>query len=134
MTQLASHKLMRYAFVGFTTLAIYLFVGVALDRAGVMILWLAPIAFSAAVTVNYILQKMWVFKDRRPVISSLPKFFVMTLVGFITNSVILGVAVSQLPLVLAQLLAASVVVLSNALFSFLWVFSTKEKSMIPDDF
>lgn len=122
---LLSNKLIRYAFVGIITLCVYLFAGTALYRSGVSINWVATLSFTAAVAVNYVLQKMWVFQDSRPVIASLPKYFVMTLVGYVTNSFVLNASISQLPLPAAQLIAASAVVISNALFSFLWVFTIK---------
>lgn len=118
-----SKKLFRYILVGTATLSVYLIVGTSLDRLGVSIMWLAPLSFTAAVVVNYILQKMWVFQDSRPVFASLPKFFVMTLVGYLTNSLVLSASISHFSLPVAQLLAASTVVILNALFLFLWVFA-----------
>lgn len=94
--------------------------------------WMAPISFSAAITVNYILQKIWVFQDTRPVINSLPKFFTMTLVGYTINSLLLHALIPDFPLPVAQLIAASTIVISNALFSFLWVFATHSKVNFQD--
>lgn len=92
--------------------------------------WIALISFSAAIIVNYILQKLWVFQDARPVIDSLPKFFTMTLVGYAINSFLLNELIPNYSLPVAQLFTASTIVISNALFSFLWVFAihTKDNS------
>ncbi len=124
---LLSNIIIRYAIVGIATLCVYLIAGAALYRSGVSINWVATLSFTAAVAVNYVLQKMWVFQDSRSVIASLPKYFVMTLVGYVTNFFALNASISQLPLPVAQLFAASAVVISNALFSFLWVFAIKSE-------
>lgn len=116
-------KMLRYAITGLVTFWIYLLAGFLLDELEVPLVWLAPIAFTVAVSVNYVLQKIWVFKDSRPTISSLPKFFFMVSIGYFINSFVLIALASEMPLVLAQILAAFTVILTNALFSFLWVFS-----------
>jgi putative flippase GtrA len=124
---LLSSKIIRYASVGVVTLCVYLIAGAVLYRLDFSINWVATLSFTAAVAVNYVLQKMWVFQDSRPVIASLPKYFIMILVGYVTNGFALNASISQFPLPVAQLLAASAVVISNALFLFLWVFAIKSE-------
>lgn len=118
-------KVTRYAVVGAVTLAVYLVVGALLQVTGATVVWLAPVAFAVAVAVNYILQRVWVFADPRPVGASLPKYTLMVAVGGAVNSYVLIALAPRMPLLWAQLLAATLVVLSNALFSFLWTFRTQ---------
>lgn len=128
---LLSKKIIRYAVVGIVTLCVYLIAGNALYKTGFSINVVATFSFTAAVAINYALQKIWVFQDSRPVVVSLPKYFIMTLVGYLTNSLVLNSSISQLfSLPVAQLIAASAVVVSNALFSFLWVFAVKAERKI----
>jgi putative flippase GtrA len=122
MTWCLSSRLMRYAVVGVLTLAIYLIVGQALNRFEMPILAQASVSFGAAVSLNYFLQKAWVFKDARPTALSLPKYVVMVLVGYVINSLSLIALSPRMPLLLAQLTAVVLVVISNALLSFWWVF------------
>ena len=120
-------KLLRYAITGLVTFGIYLLAGFLLDELEVPLVWLAPIAFTVAVSANYVLQKIWVFKDNRPVVSSLPKFFFMISVGYFVNSFMLATLAPKMSLILAQIPAAFAVILTNALFAFLWVFNKNEK-------
>ncbi len=117
-------KVIRYAVVGTVTLAIYLTVGALLQIVGVTLICLAPIAFGVAVAVNYLLQRAWVFSDHRPIGASLPKYTLMVAVGFAVNSYALITLSPRMHLLWAQLLSATLVVLCNALFSFLWTFRT----------
>jgi len=68
-----------------------------------------------------------VFVDHRPVFSSLPEYVVMVTVGFIVNSFVLTTLSPQVPLFWSQILAALAVVITNAVFAFLWVFAGAEK-------
>lgn len=102
-------------------------VGLLLNQSGLTIKWIAPISFSAAIFFNYILQKLWVFQDLRPITDSLPKFFTMTLVGYAINSFLLNELIPHFSLPEAQLLTALTIVISNLLFSFLWVFAIRTK-------
>lgn len=111
---------------GLLTLAVYLAVGQALARAGFAMSAVAILSFTAAVAFNYGVQKLWVFRDARPVHQSLPKFLVATAIGYAINVAVL-MALATLPLVVAQLLAAAAVVMSNALFSFLWTFAGRTR-------
>lgn len=121
---------MRYAFVGIATLIVYMAVGNTLIQFGISINWMAIISFTAAIAFSYILQKTWVFQDSRPAFKSLPKFLVMTLIGYVINSYVLNELIPQLPIPVAQLIAASAVVISNALFSFCWIFAIHSKDSI----
>jgi putative flippase GtrA len=99
-----------------------------LNQSGMAIKWTALLSFSSAIIVNYILQKLWVFEDMRPVIDSLPKFFTMTLVGYAINSFLLNELSPKFSLPVAQTFTASAIIISNALFSFLWVFAINTKN------
>lgn len=122
--RLAAAKLMRYATVGFLTLAVYLAVGSGLRWVGASVGVLGALAFAVAVAMNYLLQRVWVFSDSRPVIASLPKYVVMVAVGYALNNYVLTALILEMPLIWAQCAAALAVVASNAGLSFLWIFST----------
>ena len=120
-----SPRLLRYGVVGLLTYALYAGTGHLLLRAEVSLPVLAPIAFTVAIVFNYLLQRAWVFDDSRPVSGSLPKYLRMVLVGYVINSIVLLTLVPSLSLSLAQFVAVVLVIISNGLFSFLYVFSVK---------
>jgi putative flippase GtrA len=125
-------RLLRYAVVGSLTLAVYLAVGHVVRRLELPLPWQASLAFMAAVTFNYLLQRAWVFEDARPARSSLPKYAVMITVGYMINLAALTAFAPRMPLLLAQLTAVILVVAWNAALSFSWVFlagSRNAKSM-----
>jgi putative flippase GtrA len=122
------HKYRRYGVVGILGLGVYLLAGQALAAAGATATAIATLSFLAAIAFNYILQKIWVFADVRPVAASLPKYTVMTALGFVINIVAFRLLAPVMPLVAAQLASATLVVLSNALFAFLWVFGAPKVS------
>ncbi|NPC55459.1 GtrA family protein [Caenimonas soli] len=125
MTALLSIKLVRYAVVGALTLAIYLACGEVAHGLALPLIWQASLPFIAAVAFNYVLQRVWVFEDSRPTASSLPKYGVMIVIGYVINLLALVALSPRMPLVMAQLTAATLVVISNAFFSFFWVFLTR---------
>lgn len=126
MTAAASPaRVLRYAAVGLATLAIYLAVGGALHRLGWSIFWQSLLPFGAAVAVNYQLQRAWVFQDTRPLSSTMPRYAGMITLGFAINYVVLSTLSGHWPIALAQLAAATLVVMSNAACSFYWVFFKK---------
>ena len=122
MTPSSFFRLLRYAVVGVVTLAIYLGIGEVIHRLDMPLFWRAPLPFAAAVAANYLLQRAWVFQDLRPTSASLPKFLVMIAVGYAINFLALFAFLPRMPLLLAELTAVVLVVLSNAVFSFWWVF------------
>lgn len=122
MTRISAIRLVRYAVVGIITLAIYLAIGEVVHRLNIPLFWRAPVPFAAAVAANYLLQRAWVFEDPRPTFASLPKFVVMIIVGYVINFLALLTFLPRMPLLLAELSAVVLVVLSNAIFSFWWVF------------
>lgn len=115
----------RYGFSGLATLGVYLWAGHLLRGLGMSLAWLAPLAFTLAVTVNYALQKFWVFGDRRRIAASLPRYLAMVAWGYGINSLALVSLASHLPLLWAQVLSAGLVVASNALLAFCWVFAAQ---------
>jgi len=121
MSAFLSIKLVRYAVVGGLTLALYLVCGEVVHGLALPLIWQMSLPFIAAVGFNYVLQRAWVFEDSRPTSSSLPRYGVMIAVGYVINVAAL-IAFSRMPLVVAQLAAAVLVVASNAVFSFCWVF------------
>ena len=122
MMALPSAKLVRYAVVGVSTLAIYLACGEVAHGLAMPLIWQASLPFVVAVAFNYVLQRVWVFEDSRPIASSLPKYGIMIVIGYVINLLALIALSPRLPLMVAQLTAAALVVISNAFFSFLWVF------------
>lgn len=125
---LQAGRLLRYAVVGLVTLGVYLLLGQLLHRLGVTLLWQACVSFLGAVAVNYVLQKTWVFEDRRPVTHTLPRYFVMIAFGAAINLAALAVLSLRWPLLLAQLAAVVLVVGWNALLSFCWVFLARTRT------
>lgn len=121
-------RLIRYALTGLVTLGVYLSLGHLLHRLELPLLWQACVSFFGAVSVNYVLQKTWVFEDRRPAAHSLPRYCVMIAGGAAINLAALAVLVHQWPLLLAQLTAVILVVAWNALMSFCWVFLTSTRA------
>jgi putative flippase GtrA len=119
-------KLARYAAVGLLTLAIYLSVAKAAGRLGMTLSWQASMAFISAVVVNYLLQRSWVFADCRPAASSLPKYVLMVSVGYMVNLAALEALTPRIPVTVAMLVAVVVVVISNAVLSFTWVFLDRD--------
>lgn len=117
-----SGKLIRYAVVGTLTLVVYLAVGEVAHRNGLAMGWQASLAFIAAVAFNYLLQQWWVFEGAGPTASTFPKYVVMVCVGYLINLTALKSLTAHLPLLLAQLIAVTLVVLSNAGLAFTWVF------------
>lgn len=128
MTAWLSRKLVRYAVVGVLTLAVYLAVGQGLHRVAMTAFWQGSLSFSAAVTFNYLLQRLWVFRDPRPTASSLPKYVVMISIGYVINGLCLIALYPSVPLLMAQLAAALLVILANAALSFSWVFLKRNDS------
>lgn len=120
-----SPRVIRYIVVGLLTYALYAGVGQLLLRTGVRLSILAPTAFTAAIVFNYLMQRVWVFDDRRPLGTTLPKYLIMICVGYVLNSVVLIALVPSISLSMAQFVSVILVVMSNALFSFLYVFSMK---------
>lgn len=114
--------LLRYAVVGVATLALYLALGEALRRLRWPMSALASVPFALAVLFNYLLQRGWVFKDHGPSRSSAPRFAAMIALGYTINYLALATLSSWIPLVFAQVVAACLVVVSNAALSFTWVF------------
>lgn len=122
---LPAGRLLRYGAVGLATFGTYLLAGLALQQIGLPVAWLAPLAFTLAVGVNYALQKSWVFADRSRIASPLPRYLVMIGLGYAVNSLALMALAAHLPLLWAQTLAALLVTASNALLAFLWVFPNR---------
>lgn len=118
-------RIFRYGIAGLATLGVYLAAGQLLERLGFPLLWQACVSFLAAVCVNYLLQKTWVFEDRRPAGHSLPKYLVMIGAGAAINLAALSILSTRWPLLAAQLGAVVVVVCWNATLSFCWVFLSR---------
>lgn len=133
MTAHFSVKLVRYAVVGVLTLAIYLACGEVVHRFALPLIWQASLPFIAAVAFNYVLQRVWVFEDPRPTASSLPKYGIMIVIGYVINLLALVAFSPRMPLIVAQLTAAALVVISNAFFSFFWVFLTDKGNAQADE-
>lgn len=120
-------KLARYAIVGIATLVVYLGIGAIMQVAGLSVEVLAFFSFIAAITVNYLMQKFWVFSDHRSIIESLPKYLVMITIGCIINMATLILLTDRFSLILAQSMAIILIIISNAFFSFFWTFRQKSK-------
>jgi len=128
VTALLSPSFLRYGLVGGLTLVVYLLAGSAFQYLALSLVLAANLAFALAVAVNYLLQRFWVFAGRRSARDSLPRYAVMIAVGGTLNSLALAALCSLMPLFLAQVLTAILIVVSNALLAFLWVFPARLKS------
>lgn len=115
-------KVARYATVGLLTLAIYILVAKAGGRFGLSLSWQVSLAFISAVIFNYLLQRSWVFADSRPVAASLPKYVAMVCVGYAVNLLAIDAMTPRISLTTALVAASVLVSISNAVFSFAWVF------------
>lgn len=122
MTAPRPTRLLRYGVVGMATLALYLALGRLMHSLEAPLFWEASLPFVAAVAFNYLTQRGWVFEDSRPAAASLPKYLVMIGIGFVINLLALLAFSERMPLLLAQLMAVVLVVASNAIFAFAWVF------------
>lgn len=120
-------KLLRYAIVGLMTMLVYLGSGAMMQSYGLPISLMASISFSVAITINYIMQKAWVFKNVDYDKGGLQKYIFMICFGYFINIISLIVMTPYTSLFFSQMIAVVLVVISNALFSFLWIFSPKEK-------
>lgn len=118
-------KLNRYAIVGIVTTAVYFGVGTTLQFFGLSINLLAFFSFTAAVIVNYIMQRLWVFVDSRPLAESLPRYICMVGIGYCMNGLTLMLLTPSASLLLAQFVALILIIASNAALSFWWVFCRK---------
>jgi putative flippase GtrA len=114
--------LTRYAVVGTSTLALYLALGDTLRRLDMPLPVLGSVPFAGAVLFNYILQRSWVFRDRRPPLASAPRFAMMVVVGYVINYAALAALSPRLSFAFAQVVAALIVISFNAALSFTWVF------------
>lgn len=123
-------KLLRYAIVGLMTMLVYLGSGAMMQSYGAPISLLASISFSVAIAINYIMQKAWVFKNIDYDKGSLQKYMFMTCFGYFINIISLIVMTPYTSLFLAQMSAFVLVVASNALFSFLWIFSPQKNNYL----
>jgi putative flippase GtrA len=115
-------KIARYATVGILTLSIYILVAKASGLFGLSLPWQVSLAFISAVVFNYLLQRSWVFADSRPVIASLPKYVAMVCVGYVVNLLAIDAMAPRISMTMALVVASALVAMSNALFSFTWVF------------
>ena len=115
-------KLARYAVVGLLTFAIYIATAAVAGQLGLRRTWQVSLAFFCAVVVNYMLQRSWVFGDTRRATASLPKYGVMICVGYLVNLLTVEALASRMPMTIAMFVAVVLVVISNALLAFTWVF------------
>jgi len=132
MTPARIAAVLRYALVGVLTLAIYMLLGGLMHRLHTPLFWEASLPFAAAVIFNYLSQRSWVFADARPVASSLRKYALMIAAGCGINYFALLALLPRMPLALAQFTAVLLVILSNAVFSFSWVFPGCSEKLSPE--
>jgi putative flippase GtrA len=115
-------RIARYAAVGLLTFGVYLAAGQAALQLGFPLAARAFVPFTLAVVANYLLQRHWVFEDRRPASASLTRYVLMVTLGYAINLAVLAWAPAHMPLPVVQTAAAVLVVASNAVLAFSWVF------------
>lgn len=115
-------KIARYTAVGLLTFGVYVAAGQAARQLQLSLAMVGTLPFTLAVITNYLLQRHWVFEDCRPISASLPKYVVMIGLGYAINVAVLTWAPLAAPLFVVQTVAATVVVLSNAVLAFFWVY------------
>jgi putative flippase GtrA len=115
----------KYVIVGLSGYLLNLAVYAALvRRAGVDYLAAAPLAFIAAVTNNYLLNRIWTFRNQRGhFVLQGARFFVVALCALVVSLLILKSLVELgIDAVLAQAIAIVVVTPINFLSNKLWSF------------
>jgi dolichol-phosphate mannosyltransferase len=125
----------KFCLVGLAGVAVNLAVFYSLMNVfGIWYILGAGFAFVAAVTWNYILNRIWTFKNEfKPtsqIFNSYLRFIIVSLVGLTANLALLYVFVEDLHInyILSQVLAISVVSVWNYYGSRIWVF--RQNSLI----
>jgi putative flippase GtrA len=126
-------KLLRYAIVGAITLIVYLLTAAVMQFYGMSMILISTIPFFLAISINYAMQKSWVFKNVDYGKHSLSKYIFMTCFGYVFNVISIIIITRYTSLFLAQICSVFLVVISNAIFSFFWIFSPK-KLITSDEF
>lgn len=122
---------LRYATCGVLALCAYLGAGELLRRGGASQALLAWLPFALAVGVQYLLQRQWVFCDHRHMLASLPRHLAMTGLGLAINVLTLNLLAGHVSLAVAQLAATAVIVTSNAMLAYGWVFASRGSLSAP---
>lgn len=84
----------------------------------------STMGFLFSVAVSYSLQKVWVFRSTSPLQRTLPRFLLAALIGLGLNASVLfvGTEVLSLNYLVVQVVALSLIPLSNYLINGLWTF------------
>lgn len=120
-----SAKLFRFAVVGIMGTALYaVVVWISVVALHLHTILAASIGFGAVVFTNYVLHHRWTFRSKKSHRVAFVQFVVTSVIGFCINFCFIYVGVSRLHLnyLAVQAVALGLVVISNYLFSALWVF------------
>lgn len=118
----------KFCLVG--ALGVFINTGVLYSLVELVLLWYmfaAGAAFAVAVSSNFILNKIWTFKEKSKgvkVIGQYSKFFIICIIGLLINLVVLYVLVEygNIWYVLSQLIAISIATVNNFVGSKFWAF------------
>jgi putative flippase GtrA len=118
-------RLVRYGFAGAASAVTHLgILTVLVELAGFRPVMSSALGFTASIGVSYLLQRSWVFASAVPNHVALPRFLLVTAVGFTLNVVIMwgGTEALQLNYLLVQLVALVAIPLSNYTLNSIWTF------------
>lgn len=102
---------------------------------GVTFWWAKSISYFLGVTINFVLERFWVFRQkkvsRRQIESTAEKFYLLMLVNFIIDLGIVG-GLRELGLTpyLGQFVSAGFFTIWNYLILKLWVFARKRRKVV----
>lgn len=128
------HRLTRYGLAGGLSLLTHLTVLIVLvELAGAPPVLASTLGFIASFLVSFALQHRWVFEHENPVLHTLPRFVLVTLIGLGLNALVmaLGHSVLDINYLLTQAVAFVMIPVSNYLLNRRWTFNTPAASADP---
>ena len=122
------HQFIKFGIVGLIGTIINLFILFLLtDLAGVYYLFSAIIAFFIAMTSNFILNKIWSFKEKinDEFRKKWGQFFIVSLAALIINLIFLYILTELLKIhyIISQAMAIVIAMIINFLGNKIWTFS-----------
>lgn len=119
-----SHSLPRYLIIGALSFAVD--AGTLYAAHGVLRIWLplaTTVAYAAAFTVNFSLNRLWAFRSTVKVGGQVARYLTLTGVNYVLTVVIVtGLAAAGLHYLLAKMSAAMVIAMINYVAYRTWVF------------
>ncbi|MDP2947118.1 MAG: glycosyltransferase [Nanoarchaeota archaeon] len=119
---------LRYFICGITATAVNLFsLYIFTDKVGIWYLYSSVLAFFASLIISFVLQKFVVFKDKKTtkIHHQFSKFFVIAILGVITNTFLIFVCVEYFGIwyILSQMIAGFFVMIQNFILYKFFIFN-----------